>query len=237
MLQHIRLLVVAVRALDALLPELRHDVLVDVDDVNALQHLGVASLEFRDEHGSHLVETQKHDVALLAFLFILFFLMMRLARPVAHDALTTMEQFVVVANEVGRRDSKERESPDDHGHRLRVHVAEALAKTTDHERKLTDLRKVDCGDHGEAAASSKDFDNCENAQPSEDQHNESHQDALPDGLEGGRWDLHAQTCKEKRDEKVADELDLAVELGAVRERGQCHASNERRKFHGEPDKG
>mmetsp|Transcript_71466 Transcript_71466/g.209470 ORF Transcript_71466/g.209470 Transcript_71466/m.209470 type:complete len:279 (+) Transcript_71466:75-911(+) len=94
-LQDVRLLVVPVGALHASLPELRHDALVDVDDVDPLQDTGVARLELRDEHGGDPVEAQQQDVPLLMVVVLAVALAVAVRPAPAPDAVVRLAQEAV----------------------------------------------------------------------------------------------------------------------------------------------
>mmetsp|Transcript_77180 Transcript_77180/g.194086 ORF Transcript_77180/g.194086 Transcript_77180/m.194086 type:complete len:230 (-) Transcript_77180:62-751(-) len=223
MLQHVGRRDVAVRARHALLPQLWHDMLVEIDHVQLCEQMRAVVLTMSDQHGGHLVEAQEDDVAVnvVGTLFLG-------ARRVAVDGGAPAEgalrgagedavDRVVVADHEGRQDGEEREGPDQDGEGVLVDVPVGHAQAADHEGELRDLGEVDRRDCAQSLPTTEQIDHREDADPTHDQHDDRDEASLPDGIYARGRDLHAEADEEEGDEEVPDVLDLSIELRAIRE--------------------
>mmetsp|Transcript_6319 Transcript_6319/g.14963 ORF Transcript_6319/g.14963 Transcript_6319/m.14963 type:complete len:345 (+) Transcript_6319:237-1271(+) len=238
-------------ALDPLLTETRHSGRVDVDDVDPAKDGRVPELELRDEHCRNPVEAKEDNVLVIISKDFIVLVQHINVLPTLPAQLPTIQspgathqapdKLAAVADRVAIDNGQNSEGPDNDRHGFCTDMTKAAAfgqpHAADYNGKLANLGEVDRGYGALSRFSTKQQDQGKDAQPPYGQDHHCNQQRRQHCANPGDRYLHAHASEEERDEEVAYELDLAVEILTVGEGGQRGPSNERRHLHGQTNKG
>mmetsp|Transcript_135233 Transcript_135233/g.337363 ORF Transcript_135233/g.337363 Transcript_135233/m.337363 type:complete len:521 (-) Transcript_135233:140-1702(-) len=226
---------VAASALQAQFAEFRHDVFVEVDDVERPQEFRCLSLELCNQHKGDLVETEEHDLSVLILLTVTMRNGGRAPQGLLHDTGDPGVEHVVVLDHQSAGNAQDREDEDHDLQGFLVDMAVRHTEGANHEGKLPELREVDRRDACRPGVAAERPCRKEDANPASQDEHQGDEDAEDDIDELGHWEHHPHSGKEQDEEEVADVLDLAVEVGAVRESAQRRACDKRGDLHWKAD--